>query len=168
MALTGRAMVLLALGIVPVLLVPQWVTLVPWLALWAGLLGVDAARPAPVSDVRLRRPTIPALRHAQEAVSQLQVLNTAPRVLRAVVRDAWQPSAGAGVTRHRLVVPPGELRRVSTGLRPWRRGDIRAAGVTVRSFGPLGLLARQRTAPVPGLAGVRPELSSRRHLPSRS
>ena len=167
MALTGRAMVLLALGIVPVLLVPQWVTLVTWLALWAGLLGVDAARAAPVSDVRLRRSTIPALRHGQEAVSQLQVLNTTPRVLRAVVRDAWQPSAGAGVTRHRLVVPPGELRRVSTGLRPWRRGDIRAAGVTVRSFGPLGLLARQRTAHVPGLARVLPEFSSRRHLPSR-
>ncbi len=167
MALTGRAVGLLALGIVPVLLVPRWVTVATWAVLWAGGLTVDAARAVPVRAVQVRRAPIPALRHGQRTESHLQVFNTASRVLRAVVRDAWQPSAGTGPNRHRLRVPPEELRRVRTELHPWRRGEIHAAGVTVRSFGPFGLLARQDTVEVPGMLRVLPEFSSRRHLPSR-
>ena len=54
-----------------------------------------------------------------------------------------------------------------TPLVPTRRGDRHADRITVRSFGPLGLAARQVGAPVPGTVRVLPEFASRRHLPSR-
>jgi uncharacterized protein (DUF58 family) len=69
--------------------------------------------------------------------------------------------------RHRLVVPPGERRSVSTRLVPFRRGERRAAQVTVRSFGPLGLLARQASLVEPGSVMVLPPFNARKHLPSR-
>ena len=64
-------------------------------------------------------------------------------------------------------LPDGESRRLVTPLRPTRRGDRLADRVTVRSFGPIGLAARQRSLSVPGRLRVLPEFASRRHLPSR-
>src|SRR5690606_29512510 len=73
----------------------------------------------------------------------------------------------AGPNRHRVDLPDGEARRLVTPLRPTRRGDRRADRVTIRSFGPLGLAARQVSVQVPGRLRVLPEFASRRHLPSR-
>ena len=84
-----------------------------------------------------------------------------------MLRDAWEPSAGAVPARHRLVVPAGERRRVVTTLTPTRRGDRDAVRVTVRSLGPLGLAARQGGRAVPARVRVLPPFGSRRHLPSR-
>ena len=56
---------------------------------------------------------------------------------------------------------------LTTGLRPRRRGDLRAVGVTVRIPGPLGLAARQATLDVPGAVRSLPPFESRKHLPSR-
>jgi uncharacterized protein (DUF58 family) len=83
------------------------------------------------------------------------------------VRDAWQPSAGAQVTRHRLEIPAGERRAVSSALTPFRRGERRSAGVTIRSFGPLRLAARQATLSAAGAIRVLPPFTARKHLPSR-
>ncbi len=69
--------------------------------------------------------------------------------------------------RHRVDLPPGEARRVTTDLLPARRGDLPAGGVTIRTVGPLGLAGRQATIPVAGRLRVLPEFASRRHLPSR-
>lgn len=66
-----------------------------------------------------------------------------------------------------MTVPPGERRRLSTVLRPTRRGDRRAEQVTVRSYGPLGLAARQGSHRVPWTVRVLPPFTSRKHLPSR-
>ena len=55
-------------------------------------------------------------------------------------------------------LPPGESRRVVTVLVPTRRGDRLADAVTIRSFGPLGLAARQASVTVPGRLRVLPEL----------
>src|SRR5690606_25446689 len=87
--------------------------------------------------------------------------------LRAVVRDAWQPSAGTLDNRHRVDLPPGEARRLVTTLVPTRRGDRWADRVTIRSFGPVRRAARQVSLDVPGRLRVLPEFASRRHLPSR-
>jgi uncharacterized protein (DUF58 family) len=95
------------------------------------------------------------------------VVNETGRRLRGVVRDAWQPSAGARDNRHRVDLPPGESGRVRTRLHPTRRGDLRADLVTLRSFGPLGVAARQASLPAPATLRVLPEFRSRRHLPSR-
>jgi uncharacterized protein (DUF58 family) len=97
----------------------------------------------------------------------LTVHNSGKRRLRAVVRDAWQPSAGAENPVQAAEVPAGERRRLSVRLRPVRRGDLRAPHITVRSFGPLRLAARQKTVHASGSLRVLPPFNSRRHLPSK-
>ena len=64
-------------------------------------------------------------------------------------------------------MPAGERRRVDTHLTPTRRGDRRAVSVTVRSYGPLGLAARQLSRPAPWSVRVLPAFPSRRHLPAK-
>ena len=61
--------------------------------------------------------------------------NSGTRRVRALVRDAWQPTAGASGNRHRIDVSPGDRTLLRTPLRPRRRGDLKALGVTVRRAG---------------------------------
>ncbi|MFD9732412.1 DUF58 domain-containing protein, partial [Micrococcus luteus] len=56
---------------------------------------------------------------------------------------------------------------LTTVLRPTRRGDREAERITVRSYGPLGLAARQGHHRVPWTVRVLPPFTSRKHLPSR-
>jgi uncharacterized protein (DUF58 family) len=64
-------------------------------------------------------------------------------------------------------VPPGERRRMTLQLTPWRRGNRRTDQVTIRALGPLGLWARQATLAASGRLRVLPPFHSRAHLPSR-
>ncbi len=73
----------------------------------------------------------------------LLVTNGGPRRVRGMLRDAWPPSCSAGPGSVALDVPTAERRRLTTTLTPSRRGEHAAARVTVRSWGPLGLAARQ-------------------------
>lgn len=167
MAITGRAVALTAVGLVPVVLVPRAATVVAWAALVALACAADLVLAASPRQVSLERAVPASVRLGEPAVCTLTVTNTGSRRLRALVRDAWPPSAGATADRHRVDVPPGQRRRVRTALRPARRGDRPAHLVTVRAVGPLGLAARQRSAPAPATVRVLPPFHSRRHLPSR-
>ncbi|HRA50003.1 DUF58 domain-containing protein [Actinotalea sp.] len=167
MAITWRAVALAALGVVPVLLAPAFGVVAAWAALVVLLCGVDLALAASPRLVQVVRQVPGSVRLTESTRSTLVVTNGSTRRLRGIVRDAWQPSAGASANRHRVDLPPGESRRVVTPLRPTRRGDRMADRVTVRSFGPMGLAGRQVSAPVPGRLRVLPEFASRRHLPSR-
>ncbi len=97
----------------------------------------------------------------------LLVANPSGRTVTGLLRDAWQPTAGAHDNRFPLRLTPGDRVLLHTPLLPVRRGDLRAAGVTVRSRGPLGLAARQQTLAVPGAVRSLPPFESRKHLPSR-
>lgn len=167
MAITWRAVTLTAVGVVAVLLVPVPGTVLVWALLAIALCATDAALAASPRAVALRRETSGPVRLHEPARSRLTLTHTGPRRLRALVRDAWQPSANALANRHTVDVPPGESRRLDTALRPARRGDLRADRVTVRTVGPLGLAGRQASFDVPGTVRVLPEFASRRHLPSR-
>ncbi len=180
MALTWRAVVLTALGAVAVLLVPVPGTVLAWAVVVVVLCGLDAALAASPRRVGVRRDVPASVRLTQPARSVLTLENRDARRLRAVVRDAWPPSAlprddapgspaslARTTPRHHVDLPPGEARRVVTDLLPTRRGDLVAGAVTIRSIGPLGLAGRQATLPVPGRLRVLPEFASRRHLPSR-
>ncbi|HEY0216467.1 MAG TPA: DUF58 domain-containing protein [Cellulomonas sp.] len=167
MAITWRAAALTAVGLVAVLLAPVPGTVLVWAVLVAALCAVDAALAAAPRQVALRREVRGPVRLREPARSRLTVTQTGPRRLRAIVRDAWQPSAGAASNRHLVDLPSGESRRIDTALLPTRRGDLRADRVTVRTVGPLGLAGRQASFDVPGTLRVLPEFASRRHLPSR-
>lgn len=166
MALSGRVPLLLLLGLVPVVLRPAPSTVWMWLGAVVLVVALDVLlAPAPGRLVLERRPA-GAVRTGEPGESMLRV--TAPdRRVRALVRDAWQPSAGATANRHRVTLRPGESVLLRTPLLPRRRGDLRAVGVTVRTHGPLGLASRQATVDVPGHLRSLPAFPSRRHLPSR-
>ncbi|MWB98865.1 DUF58 domain-containing protein [Agromyces seonyuensis] len=170
MALTVRFVVLLALGIVPVVLAGDaaWWMLLGWVALVAALAGLDAALAGSPRALALERRLPDRVRLGEPVVSTLVLSNIGSRRVRATVRDGWPPSAGlVGDNRARVMVPPGEGRRIETTLVPWRRGDRTSEAVTVRSTGLLGLAARQATLAAPGRLRVLPPFRSRKHLPSR-
>jgi len=160
--------VLLALlGLAPVLLLPRWGTVLLVLLVLAFLLALELGLAAPLRGIVLERSESGNVTLDGTAASVLTLRNNGPRRLRATVRDAWQPSAGAQNPVQDLDVPAGESRRMTVRLRPLRRGDLGAPHVTVRSHGPLRLAARQRTLPCPGSLRVLPPFTSRRHLPSK-
>ena len=167
MALTRRAALVAAVGLVPVLLVPRGATVAAWAAVLVLGVLLDLLLAASPRALRPEREVPHSVRLGEPATSTLTVTNTGRRTARLLVRDAWVPSAGAEHNRHRLTVPAGEARRVRTGLRPTRRGDRVADLVTLRCHGPLGLAGRQRSLPAPARLRVLPAFTSRRHLPSR-
>ncbi len=65
-------------------------------------------------------------------------------------------------------MPAGGTRELRTPLRPTRGGGAVAHSVTVRSYGPLGLVSRQATYPVPGRLRVLPPFHSRRLLAAKA
>ncbi|GAB3578256.1 DUF58 domain-containing protein [Calidifontibacter terrae] len=167
MAISGRAVALTLAGLVLVVLRPQMFTVWAWLALVALLGVIDVLLAAPPGPTHLQRDPVAPVRLGEATSTSLVVRNTGSRPLRALLRDAWQPSAGARGERHRISLPAGEATRLTTTLQPTRRGDRLAAGVTIRSFGPMGLVARQRTLQAPGSVRCLPAFPSRRHLPSK-
>ncbi|MFL6059726.1 MAG: DUF58 domain-containing protein [Marmoricola sp.] len=167
MTITGRVPLLLLAGVLPVVLRPSLGTTWAWVGLVLLAVGLDwllAPRPA---VLELTRSEDPRIRLGETATTELRVASTSTRRLRGIVRDAWQPSAGATWNRHPLRLGPHGATVLRTGLEPVRRGDLRAVGVTVRLLGPLGLAARQRTVVVPGAVRALPPFASRKHLPSR-
>ncbi|WP_421740950.1 DUF58 domain-containing protein [Cellulomonas sp.] len=167
MAVTWRAVVLAALGLPVVLLVPATGTVLLWALLVVVACAVDVALAASPREVAVRRDVPASVRLTEPSSSTLTLSHVGRRRLRGVVRDAWPPSSGAQVDRHRLDVAPGEGVRVRTVLVPTRRGDAHADRVTIRTLGPLRLAGRQASLTVPGRLRVLPEFASRRHLPSR-
>jgi uncharacterized protein (DUF58 family) len=167
MAISGRVPLVLLAGLVPVLLRPVMSTVWLWLLLVLLATLVDVMLAPSPAGIAWERSPAGQVRLGEPTTTTLLGVNTTRRVLRGVVRDAWQPTAGATGNRHRLRLRAGERSRLVTGLRPVRRGDLRAVGVTVRLGGPLGLAARQRTVQVPGTLRSLPPFDSRKHLPSR-
>ncbi|MCA1783039.1 MAG: DUF58 domain-containing protein [Dermatophilaceae bacterium] len=167
MALSHRALWLVPLGIVAAVLWPSAATVRWWVVLSAAVLVIDAYLAPRPRDLLLRRAPVPARRLGESAESVLTVTNSGSRRVRGLLRDAWQPSAGATEDRHRVDLRPGERARVATTLAPTRRGDRRADAVTIRLGGPLGLAARQRSFAVPGMARALHPFASRKHLPSK-
>ncbi|MFB7741393.1 DUF58 domain-containing protein [Streptomyces sp. NPDC056132] len=173
MALTGRSALLAALGSVPVgVFAPGWTGMLAVNAPLALVILCDYACAAPVRKLRFTRSGDTSVRLGDAATVDLTITNPSNRRLRAQVRDAWPPSSWTSDTermasRQPLTIPAGERSRLSTALRPTRRGDRQADRITIRSYGPLGLAARQGSHEVPWTVRVLPPFTSRKHLPSR-
>ena len=173
MALTGRTALLAALGSLPVgILAPSWTGMLAVNAPLSLAILCDYAMAAPVRTLQFTRSGDTSVRLGDAAEVHLSVTNPSRRRLRAQLRDAWPPSSWLpgteqAASRQKVVVPAGERRRLTTSLRPTRRGDRRAERITVRSYGPLGLAARQGNHEVPWTVRVLPPFTSRKHLPSR-
>ncbi len=168
MILTGRAGLVALICVLPIA-VSDWPAkaFVVLLAALAILVAVDAGLAASPRGLRYTRSPDTSARLGQHVDAGLLIDNDGRRRFRGKIRDAWPPSAGAVPRTHTVKVPPGAQRHIDTTLRPTRRGDQRAAAVTARSIGPLGLAGRQSSRVVPGQVRVLPPFLSRKHLPSR-
>ena len=172
MAISGLSVALLLFGVVPLMLFGRdpssaFMTLGLWIVGWLLLLILDFALAAPPRQVRIERELPDRIRLGEAATSRLLITNLNTRALRAVVRDGWEPSAGAPRMRERMVIPARERRALTTQLHPWRRGDRRTQFVVLRSWGPLRLAARDAVVRSEGRVRILPPFNSRRHLPSR-
>jgi uncharacterized protein (DUF58 family) len=167
MALTGRAAAAAAIGVLVVLAFRTLAALLVVDALILAAIGADLILAAPVRRVRLTRSGDSRIRLGETGEVTLTVANPGRRRLRAVVRDAWPPSAAARPPRARVSVPAGGQATLTTTLAPRRRGDCVPGRVTVRSLGPLGLAGRQGGHQVAWPVRVLPPFGSRRHLPEK-
>lgn len=167
MAVSGWFVLLVVAGVAPVILLDGMPGALLWAAVLAIVVAVDLVLAGSPAGLEFARDLPARVRLGESAPARLAVANTGRRTVRGTLRDAWEPSAGARPNRHRLTLAPDSSRVVVSRLTPVRRGERRAAHVTVRSFGPLRMVARQRTVPVPGRIRVLPPFNSRKHLPSR-
>jgi uncharacterized protein (DUF58 family) len=167
MALTGRAPALLLLGLIAVVIQPTMETVRVWWLVTLCAVGLDLLLALSPRKLVISRGRVHQVRLGVSGSTTLWLSNPTSRTLRGIVRDAWQPSAGAAEDRHTIIVRGGERIAIETRLTPTRRGDRQADRVTVRSLGPLGLAARQRSFPVGGAIRALPPFTSRKHLPSR-
>lgn len=167
MALTGRAVLLVLLGVLPVALSPGWATWWAWSALCLVAVLLDVLLAGSPRGVSVSREPLPSVRLGEPVDAAYVLVNHGRRRVRGLVRDGWQPSAGATSSRRRVDLPAGQRRRLVTSLHPTRRGDRVAEHLTIRSVGPLGLAARQVSLPARGVLRVLPPFTSRKHLPSK-
>src|SRR3954451_3215900 len=157
MALTGRAALVALAGVVVVLLAPMdGVMVLIVLALVVAGAAVDLALAASPRAIALARSGDTSTRVGEPAAVAVVLNNPTGRRARGWVRDAWPPSAAPSPRVQRIDVEPGGGQRLSTTLRPPRRGERRADAVTLRLTGPLGLAARQRSRQSPWSVFVLP------------
>lgn len=168
MALTARAPLLALAAMLLVFAAPADGATVGYVsAALALIVVVDLALACSPRAVALSREGAISTRLGEPADVVLVVANPTGRPLRGWVRDSWPPSAGAQPRLHRVDIAPGARRRLVTTLHPSRRGNRPAAAVTIRSTGPFGVAARQRTRSVPWTLQVLPPFTSRRFLPEK-
>ena len=168
MILTGRTGLVALICVLPIAASP-WParTFAALLVGLAAAVVVDAALAASTRGLRYTRSPDTSARLTQQVNVGLLIHNDGRRRFRGHIRDAWPPSARAEPRTHAVTIAAGQQHHVKTQLRPVRRGDQRAAVVTARSIGPLGLAGRQGSQVVPGQVRVLPPFLSRKHLPAR-
>ncbi len=168
MALTRRAAIVALAGVLVVFVYPLhgYMVLIVEGALVLGIVA-DLALAGSVRALRVSRYGDTARRLDEVSEVGVLIVNPGGRRVRGVLRDAWPPSAQAAPARRLIDVPAGERRRFATAIRPRRRTELEAGRVTVRSFGPLGLAARQGSHDVPWRLRVLPAFPSRRYLPEK-
>jgi len=167
MALTGRAALAALIGALVTLAFRTATALMVVNALILAGIAVDLILAASVRQLRISRAGDTRLLLGQSGSVTLTVANAGPRRLRAVVRDAWRPSAGAQPRQAQVTVIAGGRVTLTTTLTPQRRGDALPGRVTVRSLGPLGLAGRQGHHLAPWSVRVLPPFLSRKHLPEK-
>src|SRR5256885_5665892 len=103
MVLSGRLVALAALGV----LLAAWSVgaVLSYAALLAALTLVDLALAGRIAALRLSREPSASVRLRERGETVLLIANPARRALRATVRDAWVPSAGAAPRSQSVTVP---------------------------------------------------------------
>jgi uncharacterized protein (DUF58 family) len=167
-ALRIRGALLGVVGVLPIVLVPHWATVLVCALVWAALLVLDLLlTPAP-KTLLVRRTSPGQVRLGEEGRGRLLVTNPGPRGVILRLRDCWNPTAGLADQRTALTIPAQERRAVDQVFRPTRRGRHTSRALVLAVRGRLGLIERRGTRRVPGELLALHAFGSRRHLPSRT
>ena len=168
MAVSGWFVALLAVGVVPVVLLGGWLGARAVAGRsWSLVVTLDLVSPRPRAPCTSRASCPRRVRLGETVPATLLVTNPGGRTIRGLLRDAWQPSAGArpaggrSAARRRAAHPPHHAHPV-----PPRRAPRRARhGALVRAAAasPRG----RRPCASPASIRVLPPFHSRKHLPSR-
>src|SRR5690606_28157689 len=94
MAISGRFVALVALGIVPVVVLNDASVFLWWMLLAAALTVLDLAIAGSPRRVKLERTTRGPVRLGETTSTTLYLTNEGRRTVRGIVRDGWPPSAG--------------------------------------------------------------------------
>jgi len=164
MSLTGRAALAALAGALLVLAFRTVGALLAVNLLLAAAIVADLVLAASARRLRITRSGDTRVLLGETATVTVTVRNPGRRPLRATVRAAWPPSAHAVPGRAALRVPGRGQGSVTSALTPDRRGDKLSTAVIVRSYGPIGLAARQRRHAATWSVRVLPPFRSRRHL----
>ena len=111
MTLSGRFVLLIAFGIVPIVLFDDPAVLWVWLGFVLALGVLDLLLAGSPRAITLQRVLPGPVRLGETVATQLYLTNTGRRRMRGAARDGWPPSAGAAPTRARVSIPAGERRR---------------------------------------------------------
>ena len=167
MAISARSALLVLLGLVPLAFAPSRAFAWAWFGVVVAVCLLDVLGAPSPRSLRLSREVSGPIRADQSTEATVRLTNTTKRHMLLDVRDAWPPSLRPAPSRHRIRLRPGHSERVSTTLSPTRRGTRHADMITIRSWGPLHLGARQVSFEAPVSLSALPEFKARVLLPSR-
>ena len=167
MAISARSALLVLVGLIPLAFAPSRGFAWMWCGIVVLVCLLDAlAAPSP-RTLRMSREVTGSIRADQTTEASLRLTNTTRREMVLDVRDAWPPSLRQSPPRQRVRLHPKSAEKITTLLSPTRRGTRHADVVTIRSWGPLHLGARQVSIAAPLSLSVLPEFKARVLLPSR-
>ena len=167
MIVSARSALLVLVGLLPLALVPSRAFAWTWFGFVVAACLLDALGAPSPRTLRLTREVTGPIRADQTTKASLRLSNTTKRHMTLDVRDAWPPSLRPTPSRHRVRLRSSASEKIVTTLAPTRRGTRHADVVTVRSWGPLHLGARQVSIKAPLTLAVLPEFKARILLPSR-
>ena len=165
MALSWRASIPIFLGVIPLFFFPTWGFIVGWVVLCACRWAFDAYLAPSPRQLVIERSIDTPIAMDSPGHSRLSLRSTLP--MRVDVRDAWPPSAHPTPYSHSCELEADVPMPFTTLLQLERRGSVRADYVTIRSWGPLRMAARQTSIAAPLTLTALPPFRAKRLLPSR-
>lgn len=126
-----------------------------------GVVLLDGVLGTSPGQLVVQRAHPPVLEVGHQGSLTWTIRSESHRRLRIRVADDLAPSMHAGARRFDAVVPAGDTFRISTTIRPSRRGRFELRHLTVRIDGRLGLGSRQRSIPLATVLRVHPAFPSR-------
>ncbi len=96
-------------------------------------------------NVERQFPTAVSLGKTDTLQWQFSLAGDAPRSTRVAVAEEFAPSLNPEEDRFSFSLEPTKVTRISTTITPQRRGKFTFEQITVRTFGPLGLIAKQHS-----------------------
>lgn len=160
---TPRAAWVLVVAALVVFVIPQAWGMTVLVGIAVAVDGVRGVRPWTVGVTR-ELPSVVVL--DTEATAAWTVTTPGPAV-HVVLADELAPSLGAAHRRVGVDVEADGRTRVSTTIRPSRRGRFQPRRLAVRTVGPWGLATRQHTRDVVDTVDVHPVFRSRKEAELR-